>query len=61
MLQFLPLSWCPGGTIPYDGVPIEEIVTVEVPLTVIYTILAFAGIVFAIVCLVFTLVLRNRK
>ncbi len=51
----------PDGLVPYDGVPIEEIETVAVPLTVIYTLLATAGIIFAIVCLVFNFVFRQRK
>ncbi len=51
----------PDGLVPYDGVPIEEIETVAMSLTVIYCLLATAGIVFAIVCLVFNFVFRKRK
>ena len=47
--------------IPNDGIPIEEVVTVSVGLTVVYVILAFAGLVFAIVCLIFTLRFRKKK
>ncbi len=49
------------GLVPYDGVPIEEIETVAVPLTVVYSILASAGIVFAIVCLTFNFTFRKRR
>ncbi len=63
LLTFLrfPITFLPGGQIPYDGVPVEEIETVAVPLTVIYSILSIAGIIFAIVCLMFTFILRNKK
>ncbi len=60
---------CPGG-VPYDGVPIEaitieeitieEIKTVSVALTVVYSLFASAGIIFAIVCLAFTLIFKRK-
>ncbi len=50
----------PDGLIPYDGVPIEEIVTVAVPLTVIYSAFASAGIIFAVVCLIFNFIFRKN-
>ena len=50
-----------GGRIPFDGVPIEEDVTVSVALTVIYGLLATAGIAFTITCLIFNFVFRERK
>ena len=46
--------------IPNDGVPIEDVVTVSLGITVVYTILAVVGIVFAIGCLLFNLVFRQR-
>ena len=46
--------------IPNDGVPIEDVVTVSVALTVVYVILATAGLVFAVGCLLFNLLYRNR-
>ncbi len=49
------------GLIPYDGVPVEQIETVAVSLTVIYSIFATLGISFAIVCLTFNFIFRNRK
>ena len=53
---------CPNADgIPNDGIPIEEVVTVSTTLTVIYGILAVAGLVFAVFCLLFTLIFRNRK
>ncbi len=60
ILRFLN-TLLPDGEIPYDGVPVEEIETVAVPLTVIYSFLSIAGIIFAIVCLIFNFVLRNKK
>ena len=50
----------PDG-VPNDGIPIEEVVTVSVGLTVVYVILATAGFVFAVVCLAFTVIFRQKK
>lgn len=55
---FLPLV---GGPVPYDGIPIVEIVTVALPLTVIYSLCATGGIMFVIVCLLFNFLCRDRK
>ena len=55
------VSFLPDGIIPHDGVPIEDVVTVSLGLTVMYMILATAGIVFAVVCLTFTIIFRNTK
>lgn len=49
------------GGIPSDGVPEIVIVTVAVPLTVIYCILSVLGICFAAVCLVFNFMYREKK
>ena len=54
-------SFSVGGLIPYDGVPIEEDVTVALPLTVIVILLATAGIAFTIACLIFNFVFREKK
>ena len=51
----------PGDLIPYDGVPLEEEVSVALPLTVTFAILAAAGIVFAVACLVFNCIFRKKK
>ena len=51
----------PSDGIPYDGIPIEEVVTVSVVATVIYIILATAGIIFAAICILFTLIFRKKK
>ena len=50
-----------AGGIPNDGIPIREVVTVELGLTVVYMILATAGIVFVILCLSFNLLYRRKK
>ena len=49
------------GTIPYDGVPDEVEVHTSLALAVVIYILAAAGVVFAIVCLVFNFAFRQRK
>ena len=46
---------------PHDGLPLRRPVTVSVALTVIFAFLATGGIIFAIVCLVFNTVFRDRK
>ena len=51
---------CADGA-PSDGIPIEEVVTVSVALTVVYVIAAVAGFVFTVVCLLFTVLFRKRK
>ena len=50
----------PDG-VPNDGIPIEDVVTVSLDLTVVYVILAIAGMVFAVACLAFTLIFRERR
>lgn len=51
---------CSDG-IPYDGVPGEDIRTAFIPLVIVIYLLAAAGIFFAIVCLAFNYIFRNRK
>ena len=47
--------------IPNDGIPVEEVVSVSVALTVVYVILATAGLVFAVVCILFNLLFRQKR
>jgi hypothetical protein len=47
--------------IPYDGTPVEIIETVDISLTVIFTVLSTIGIVFTIVCLAFNFIFKDRK
>ena len=47
--------------IPNDGIPTEEVVIVSVALTVIYVILATAGLVFAVGCLLFNILFREKR
>ena len=56
-----PPYWLPGGVIPYDGVPLEQVVSVHLSVTVIFSVLATAGITFAVACLIFNFIFRNRK
>ena len=57
---FLTNALHPDG-VPNDGVPIEDVMTVSVALTVVYAVFAAAGLAFAVVCIFFTLIFRNRK
>lgn len=47
--------------VPHDGVKKEEIVSVHVSVTVIFILLASAGVIFTAVCLVFNFVFRKRR
>lgn len=47
--------------IPTDGIPALRIVTVAIPLSVVYITLAAAGFFFAVACLVFTFIFRKKK
>ena len=47
--------------VPYDGVPMKKIDTVPISLVVIIFLLAAAGIVFTIICLIFNFVFSNKR
>ena len=49
------------GLVPYDGVPLEEDVSIDLPLTIIFSTLATAGIAFAVACLTFNCIFMNKK
>ena len=51
----------PDNLVPYDGVPNEETVSVEAGLAAVFIVLATAGIIFALVCIIFNAVNRNKK
>ena len=47
--------------IPSDGTPLEVISHFHLALVIIYDILAFLGLIYTTVCLVFNFVFRKRK
>ena len=47
--------------VPYDGVPTKKLVSIHPSLTVIFSILATCGIVFAVVCLFLNIHFRNKR
>ncbi len=49
------------GGVPYDGRIVTVLVTVSVPLTIVYYLLATAGIVMTIACCVFNFTFRKTK
>ena len=49
------------GSPPYDGSPTKAIHQNHLALIVIYDIVAFVGLIFVAVCLVFNVVFRNKK
>ena len=51
----------PAEGIPFDGVPIEEVVTVHIAVTVIIIVLAGCGIILTVACLVFNFLFRESK
>ena len=46
---------------PYDGAPIPQIQSIHVAVTVVFVTLSTAGIVFAIACMIFNFIFRERK
>ena len=55
------ISFFLADGIPNDGIPLRDTVTVALPLTVMFVLLATAGLVFTIVCLAFNFIFRNKK
>ena len=49
------------GGIPPDGSPVEIVHTFHIALIVVFYFLASLGIVFAIVCLLFNIIYRERQ
>lgn len=54
-------SWQLGGLLPYDGVTDKVLVSIALPVTLISVVLAIAGIIFAVACLVFNFVFRKKR
>ena len=50
-----------SGYTPYDGVTKTRIVTVNVSVTVLFTLMNIGGLLFAFTCFVFTIVCRRNK
>ena len=49
------------GTPLYDGYEVDDIHQNHLALIIIYDIIAFVGLIFVAVCLVFNIVFRNKK
>jgi len=47
--------------IPLDGTPVNVTVPIILPLAITYYILATAGNIFAVICLLFNIIFRKRK
>ena len=54
-------SYHSSGGAPYDGAARERLRPNHLALVSTFSIAAIAGIVYAVVCLVFNIVFRNRK
>ena len=46
---------------PHDGVAMNDTATVILPVAVILILFEIAGLVFAVVCLVFNIAYRNKR
>ena len=55
------IHFSPTEGIPTDGMPVSKIVTVSVPITVIFTIAGVCGIVFAASFGMFNFVFREKR
>ena len=49
------------GGIPSDGTPVEVIRSFHLALVIAFDVLAFLGLIYTTVCLVFNFVFRQRK
>ena len=49
------------GFTPYDGVTEIRIATVNLSITVLFTLMNIGGLLFALICFVFTIVCRKTK
>ena len=47
--------------VPHDGSARNDTATVILPVAVVLILFEIAGLVFAIICLVFNIVYRNKK
>jgi hypothetical protein len=50
-----------GGNVPYDGSPVDAVDHTHVALTVIYCLLGILGLVFAVACLIFNSLFKNKR
>ena len=46
--------------VPYDGSPVQEIDSHHLGLVIVYAMLAFAGLIYAAICLAFNVIFRKR-
>ena len=60
-MQIIIMHCTTDGLIPYDGMPVVQIDTVPIPLVVIIFLLAAAGIIFTIICLIFNIVFSKKR
>ena len=58
-VQLVRTLHCIAGSVPYDGVPIEVLVSISLALTILAVLVTSTGIIFAIVCLIFNFYFRN--
>lgn len=49
------------GKVPYDGSPVVAVDHTHLAVTVIYCLLGIAGLVFAVACLVFNTLYKNKR
>lgn len=49
------------GRVPHDGLPDSDIATIFVSVAVMFTLLDVCGLAFALVCLVFNVLFRDKK
>ena len=47
--------------VPPDGIPLHVTTTIALPLVVVTQMFAIIGIIFAVFCLAFNIIFRNRK
>ena len=50
-----------GGNVPYDGSPVDAVDHIHPALTVTYCLLGIFGLIFAVACLIFNTVFKNKR
>ena len=58
-MHYLNMAHADG--VPYDGVPQDDVEKIHVSLTIVFCSLSTAGIVFAISCMLFNFIYRDKK
>ena len=63
-MQYVRFQFCHANDadgVPFDGVPQDDVERIHVALTAVFCTLSTAGIVFALSCMLFNYMYRDKK